>query len=129
MTEVVLILATGVVAGVFSGVLGIGGAAVLIPALVIGFGLGQVEAQATALATLVPTTAAGAIAYARRGAIDRRAVLRLVAAGVPGAMVGAYLALQIPGDALARIFAAFLLVAAYRLWASTREASAPEPVG
>lgn len=54
MTNILLYVALGVVAGVLSGLIGVGGGVIIVPALVLMFGLSQPEAQGTTLALLVP---------------------------------------------------------------------------
>jgi uncharacterized membrane protein YfcA len=54
MTSILLYLLLGFVAGIFSGLIGIGGGTIIVPALVFLFGLSQHQAQGTTLALLVP---------------------------------------------------------------------------
>jgi len=111
-----LMILIGFVAGAAGGALGIGGGIVLVPALTIAFGVPQTVAQGTSLATIVPTSVSGAIAQDRAGNVMRRAATWMAAVGVVAAVAGALLALALPTEVLQRLFGAFLLVSAWRLW-------------
>src|SRR3954468_21596358 len=91
------LLATGLVVGLISGVLGIGGAILLVPALVLVFGFSQGRAQGTSIGALVPPIGIfAAVQYYRNGLLDVR-VSALIAIGfVFGAFLGAYLVPHIP---------------------------------
>ena len=124
-------LLLGASAGILSGMFGIGGGLVIVPALIVVFGLDAKTAVGTSLfALLLPTGLLGVLEYWRRGE------LRLV----PGLLVslglfcGAYFGARVTGalsiPAMKRVYAAFLIsVAIYFLWTSTsHEAKGPEDV-
>ena len=115
----VLFVVTGLAAGVLSGLFGIGGGIVIVPALVLLARLPHLTATGTSLgALLLPVGALGAWQYYRSGHLDVRAAL-LVALGLTlGAWAGARLALHVPQGALQRAFAVFLAVVAVRVWVS-----------
>lgn len=100
----------GLASGTASALLGIGGGAVIVPALVILLGYGQHLAEGTSLAVIVPTTLVGAWSHARRGYTDWALGWRLGGAGLVGALVGAQVALSLPGEVLARAFGGLLVV-------------------
>lgn len=102
----------GLTSGTASALLGIGGGTVIVPALVILLGYGQHLAEGTSLAVIVPTSLVGAWAHARRGYTDWSAGWRLSAGGVIGGLVGAQVALMLPGEVLARAFGVLLVVVA-----------------
>jgi len=117
MSLVDLLMAViGFVAGMVGGALGIGGGIVLVPALTIAFGVPQTIAQGTSLATIVPPSVSGAIAQDRVGNVIRRAAVWMAAVGALSAVAGGLLALALPTEVLQRVFGAFLLVSAWRLW-------------
>ncbi len=64
MIDIVLALVLGLGAGVLAGLFGVGGGILFVPTLIIVFGLGQVEAEATSLLAILPTVAAGDVAPA-----------------------------------------------------------------
>lgn len=106
---------TGVVVGIFSGLFGIGGGTVAIPALVLLFGLSQQTAQGTSLLMMVPTALMGAYTYYRGQSLNVWAAVALMVGGVASARLGATLALRLPQDTLKMLFAAFLVVVAVRM--------------
>jgi uncharacterized protein len=119
-TTIVLAIALGLAAGVLAGMFGVGGGILFVPTLVL-LGLGQLEAQATSLLAILPTVAAGAWNQRRYGnlRLDSAAVLGLASVG--GVLVGAWIAISIPEDALRRLFALLLLIVAARLaWRASR---------
>lgn len=100
----------GLVAGVASSVLGIGGGAVMVPLLVIGFGYGQHVAEGTSLAIIVPTALTGAIAHHRNGYTEWPVGLKLGVASVAGSLLGASIALALSPVTLGRLFGGLQLV-------------------
>ncbi len=110
-------LAVGVVVGIFSGLLGVGGGIVLIPALIYGFKMNQKLAQGTSLAMLLPPTGLLAfLEYYKQGNAD----LKLGLICSIGVFVGGYLggtwAQAIPVAVLRKSFAVFLAVVAVRMF-------------
>ena len=113
---VVLAVLLGLTAGVVAGMFGVGGGLLFVPTL-IALGLGQVEAQATSLAAILPTVAAGTWRQASYGNIRWKPALALGLTSVAGVLGGAQVALSLPEDVLRRLFAVFLLaVAAQVAW-------------
>ncbi|GAC1351265.1 MAG: hypothetical protein NVSMB1_02620 [Polyangiales bacterium] len=110
------LLVTGLIVGVLSGLLGIGGAVVLVPVLILGFGFSQQEAQGTTIGALVPPIGIfAALQYYRNGYLDVR-VAGLIAAGfVFGALAGATLVPFVPQIWLKRVFASVLIYIAIQL--------------
>ncbi len=106
----------GVLAGVLSGFLGIGGGAILSPLLVFTLGLDQHRAQGISLAALVPPVGLPAVlAYRRVGVrIDVKLVVALVLGFLGGGLGGAWLAHRLPSRELTWAFALFLVVSAWR---------------
>jgi len=110
-------LAIGLVGGLLSGLFGIGGGVVIVPALILVARMRPETATGTSLASLLlPVGALGAWHYYRHGLVEIRPAL-LVAAGLTlGALVGANLGTRLPGRELQRAFAVFLVVLAVHLW-------------
>ncbi|MBF6595686.1 MAG: sulfite exporter TauE/SafE family protein [Thermaceae bacterium] len=106
----------GLAAGILSGLFGIGGGIVVVPALIFLVGLTIREATGTSLAALLlPVGILGVLAYARLGAV-RWPIAALLALGlVIGTYFGARLALNLPEIALRRGLAVLLLVVALQL--------------
>ena len=112
----VAFLATGLAVGVISGVLGIGGAVLLVPILVLIFGFSQGRAQGTSIGALIPPIGVfAAIHYYRSGLLDIRASALIALGFVFGALLGAMLVPHIPQTWLKRIFASLLVYVAAQL--------------
>lgn len=119
MTPTLLLIGLG--AGVLSGLFGIGGGIVIVPALVVLARLPQQTATGTSLgALLLPVGLLGAWAYWRAGHLDVRAASLLALGLFVGAWAGARLALAASGPALTRAFAVFLVLVAGKLFWDTR---------
>ena len=113
---VVAFLLLGVIVGGFAGLLGIGGAVVLVPALVLVFGFTQARAQGTSVGALLPPVAIlAAIQYYRAGQIDVRVAMLVGIGFVFGAFGGAALVPHIPQTWLKRLFASLLVYMAVQL--------------
>jgi uncharacterized membrane protein YfcA len=113
--DVVGVLAIGFVAGMAAGLLGIGGGALFVPALVLFLGLSQLDAQATSLLAIVPVAAVGAARQHRYGNLRLRDGLVLGALATGGALGGVALANALPERALEVSFAMLQLFVAFQL--------------
>ncbi len=114
-------LLIGLGAGLLSGMFGIGGGIVIVPALVFVAAMAQKTATGTSLASLLlPVGALGAWQYYKAGALDVRAALLLAPGLLFGALIGAKIALQLPTRDLQRAFAIFLVAVAGRMWISAK---------
>lgn len=112
-----LFLIIGLFAGVLSGLFGIGGGVVIVPALILLGRQSANRATGTSLAALLlPVGALGAWEYYRRGDLDLRAAGGLAVGLFLGAWIGAHWGSQLPARPLQRAFAAFLAVVAIHLW-------------
>jgi uncharacterized membrane protein YfcA len=107
----------GVGAGVLSGLFGIGGGVVIVPALLLVMKFAPQTATGTSLGVfLLPVGILGALSYWRAGHMDVKASLMIAAGLFVGAWFGAQLALSMSPMLLKKLFAAFLGVMAIRLW-------------
>jgi hypothetical protein len=107
-TLYVALVAFGVVVGVASGLLGVGGGTLVVPFLTLAVGLSQHSAEATSLVVILPTAVAGSLALRRRRIGDLGLALRLGVVGAFGGILGALLALALPGSTLRLVFAVFI---------------------
>jgi uncharacterized membrane protein YfcA len=98
--------------GILSALFGIGGGILIIPILVTGFGYGQQLAAGTSLAVMMPIALLGAIRLTKPGFTNWRTGSIFGVASVPGAVLGSYIALSLPGDTLRSAFAVVLVVIA-----------------
>lgn len=107
----------GVAAGVLSGLFGIGGGILIVPALVLLADYPTKLALGTSLgALLLPVGLLGAYTYWQHGNLNPRASVLLALGLFLGAYLGARLAHIIPAATLQRMFAVFIVVMAVRLW-------------
>ena len=114
-----MILLVGLVVGMVSGVVGIGGGVLFIPALVWLLGMSQLKAQGTSLgALLLPVGLFAFLEYYRKGNADLRVGLLLAAGFLVGGYFGAAGAQHIPEVWLRRIFAVTLVAIGGRMWFS-----------
>ena len=99
-----------------SGLVGIGGGVIIVPALVMLFGFSQKVAQGTTLALLVPPIGlAAAYTYYRHGNVNLHAASFIIIGFVVGSLLGAKYVAHLSNAAVVRIFAAFLLVLAIKM--------------
>jgi uncharacterized protein len=111
-----LFLVAGLVTGVFGGLFGIGGGAILVPMLIYIFKMTQHQAQGTSLAVLLPPVGLFAfLQYHRAGFVDLRAAGWLAAGFMAGAAAGALVAERIQPGVLRRGFGVILLLVALRM--------------
>ena len=108
--EIVGYVALGFLVGGMSSFFGIGGGVTLVAVMVSVAGFTQQEAQATALAFMVPTAIVGVIATRRHGLGDLRASALLGFPGAVAAVGGALVALALPAETLRYVFAAFIFL-------------------
>lgn len=120
----------GILAGIASGLLGIGGGVIMVPALVLLFaGFGQKTAQGTALAIMVPLAIVGTLRYMQNPDITINwAVVILVAAGaVAGTLMGVALMSRLPVDFVRKCFAVLMVIIAIKMFISKPPQITVEP--
>ncbi len=111
----------GLIAGLLSGLLGLGGAVVIIPALVILFGFSQQMAQGTTLVMMVlPIGALAAWQYYQQGFVDVKVALIMAVTFFIGGYFGAKYATQIPQEILKKGFAVMLIFIALKMLFSSK---------
>jgi uncharacterized membrane protein YfcA len=120
------LLVLGLVTGVISGLLGIGGGVIVVPALMLLFGIGDLVAKGTSLLMIIPTSVTGTIANARRRNVDLRAAAVIGLFAIPASFGGVALAVLMP-PALGSVLFALLLVyctvqLAWNAWRQRRSA-------
>jgi uncharacterized protein len=123
VTTLLLAVLLGYVAGVTAGLFGVGGGILFVPTL-LALGLTQLEAEATSLAAILPTVAAGTWRQRRYGNVDLRAALVLGVASLVGVAGGILLATTLGDLALRRLFALLMLAVAAQLAWRARSKSA-----
>lgn len=123
--SILLLLAIGLATGFTSGLFGVGGGLLLIPALIYLVGYTQHEATGISLAVLLPPVGLGAvIEYYRHGNVDLKVALIIAAAVLVGGWFGALLANRISGPYLRLAFAFFVVgLGFYLLYGAMRRLS------
>ena len=110
--QFLLLIAVGAAAGILSGLFGVGGGTLMVPAAVILLGFDQHRAQATSLAAIVPIAAVGAFVFGRADSVNLVAAVVLAAGSLIGVQAGARLMHRLSAERLARIFGIFLVIVA-----------------
>jgi uncharacterized membrane protein YfcA len=114
--NIILYLLLGLITGILSGLIGIGGAIVIIPALVLFFGLSQHTAQGTTLALMVPPIGLlAAWMYYKDGFVDLKIAAFICIGFFFGGLIGAQFATEIPDQLLRKIFGVVLLAISLRM--------------
>lgn len=106
--SIIVLIVVGMLVGVLSGMFGIGGGTVIVPALV-WLGLSQRNAAATSMLAIVPTSISGVISYATGGHVDWLAAALLFCGMFIGGQIGSWLLSRLPELVLRWIFVAFLV--------------------
>lgn len=115
--EIVLVLIVGILAGLLSGLIGIGGGILIVPGLVFGMGMSQHRAQGTSLAALLlPIGIFATMEYYKAGNVDIKIALILAVCIAVFAYFGAQLANHLSEVAVRRIFACVLVAVAIKLF-------------
>lgn len=115
------VVVLGFAAGVLSGMFGVGGGILFVPALSLVAGLTHLEAQATSLAAVIPVVAVGAWRQHHYGNVRWEAALSIGVASALGVAGGVVLTASLSDEVLRRLFAALLLVVAARLLWTVRK--------
>jgi uncharacterized protein len=126
MLEIAAAIVIGLLAGALGGLFGVGGGLIFVPALVLLFDFGQVEAEATSLLAIIPVVLAGTWRQHLYGNVRWRPALVIGLTAVAGVELGVLTAKSLPEESLQRLFGLLLLaVAAQLAWRARRISSAP----
>ena len=113
---ILLLILIGLAAGFLSGLVGIGGGVIIVPALVLLAGFSQKLAQGTSLGILLlPVGILGVIQYYNQGYLDVKYVIIISIAFVLGSLLGSKLALSLSDEKMKKIFAIVMLVIAVKM--------------
>ena len=122
------LLLLGLVTGVLSGLLGVGGGVFVVPMLMLLFGVGDIIAKGTSLLMIIPTAITGTLANVRRGHTDLVAAATIGVLAVPASIGGALLAWAVPPALGSILFALLLVYSAIQLaWNAVRGGRAAPP--
>ena len=108
--NIIFIPLLGFLIGLFVSIFGGGGGGLYVPILILIFGIPTQTAVATSLASVLPTTAAGAYSHYGEGNVDIRTGLILGIGGIIGTLIGVYVANMIPPYVLKKLLGAFSLI-------------------
>ena len=116
ISMVLILIGIGIITGAMAGMLGIGGAIIMIPALVYFMGFSQQMAQGTSLAVMLPPIGIlAAYNYYKAGHVDIKFAIILAGTFLIGSYFGSKFALTLPQATLKKIFGILLLLVASKM--------------
>lgn len=116
-TTLIILILIGLIAGIFSGLIGLGGAIIIIPALVFFLGMSQYTAQGTSLGVMLPPIGIlAAYNYWKAGELNFKYAMIIAGAFIIGGYIGSKFALDVSENNLRRIFAISLALIAFRMF-------------
>jgi uncharacterized membrane protein YfcA len=116
MTSIILFILIGIIAGILSGMFGIGGGIIIVPALVYLCGFSQLKAQGTSLAILLPPVGIFAfIEYYKKGQVNLQAGALIVIFLVIGSVFGSKLAQNLPIDVMKKSFGILMFIISIKM--------------
>ena len=116
MTTVIILLCIGLLAGMLSGMVGVGGGIIIVPALVYFMNMSQHQAQGTSLAVLLlPAGIFAVMNYYKAGYVDVRSTIIIAASFLIGGFIGSKIAITIDQNTVKKIFGVLLIVVAIKM--------------
>jgi uncharacterized membrane protein YfcA len=116
MTTIIILLCIGLMSGILSGLVGIGGGIVIVPALVYFMSMSQHEAQGTSLSVLLlPVGLLAVYNYYKAGYVDVQATFIIASTFVIGGFIGSKIAISIDQSLIKKIFGIFLLLVSLKM--------------
>jgi len=116
LTQLILLAIIGLMAGIFSGTFGVGGAIIVIPALIFFLGFTQHQAQGTSLAFMIPpVTLMATIQYWKNGYVNWKFALILSLMFFVGTYFGSMISIHLPEKILRKLFGGLLLIVALKI--------------
>jgi len=117
--SLLILVAIGLITGALGGMMGIGGALILIPSLVYFLGFDQHEAIGTSLAVMLPPIGLfAAYNYYKAGQVNLKYALILAVAFMVGSYFTSKIALKIPENLMKKVFSVFLILIAIKMFFS-----------
>ena len=117
----VAVLGLGLLTGILSGLMGVGGGIIMVPALVYLMGLSQKMAQGISLAVIIPVSISGTLIHSKQGNVRADVWYWLVIGGVAGGLLGAHLAILLSGEVLRAIFGTLMAILGVMMATSRRQ--------
>jgi uncharacterized membrane protein YfcA len=116
LTTILILVIIGLMAGVFGGMFGVGGAIIMIPALVYFLGVDQHTAQGTSVAIMLPPIGLfAAYNYYKAGQVNIWYAVIIAVAFMAGGYFGSMIALKVPENLMKKIFGILLILVALRM--------------
>jgi uncharacterized membrane protein YfcA len=116
MTTILILLGVGLMAGILSGMVGVGGGIIIVPALVYFMTMNQHQAQGTSLAVLLlPVGIFAVYNYYKAGYVDFKATLIIASTFLIGGFIGSKIAIAIDQNTVKKIFGVVLLLVAFKM--------------
>jgi uncharacterized membrane protein YfcA len=113
---IIILILIGLAAGVLSGLVGVGGGILMVPALVLILGFTQKQAQGTSLGImLLPVGILAVIQYYKQGYVNFQMVFIIAAAFVLGGFLGSKIALNISDEKMKKVFGVILLLVSLKM--------------
>lgn len=116
---IILSIMTGMITGILSGLLGIGGGAIMVVIAISILNVSQHGAQGAALAAIIPTAIIGVVKHHRNGLVNYKFGIYLVIGGVIGSFFGAYWANILDEVILRKVFSIFFALIGIQLLVSS----------
>jgi len=114
--EIIILAMIGLAAGVFGGMVGLGGGVIMIPAMIYFLGMNQISAQGTSLAVMLPPVGILAVMnYYKSGQINLKYALIIAVTFTIGGYFGSKIALNLPVDIVKKIFGLALIAMALKM--------------
>jgi uncharacterized membrane protein YfcA len=124
---ILILIIVGIAAGLLSGLVGIGGGLIIVPALIIFLGFSQKLAQGTSLGILLlPIGVLAVMQYYKAGYVDVKTVWLVAVGFLAGSYFGSKIALSLPQETVKKIFAILLLVIAFKMLFIDKKIKEPE---
>ena|ERR1051326_3890321 len=116
MNEIIILLSVGLLAGILSGMIGVGGGIIIVPALVFFMKMDQLQAQGTSLAVLLlPVGILAVMNYYKGGYIDMRAAMLISITFVLGGFIGSRVSIGLEQDTVKKIFGAAMILISLKM--------------
>jgi uncharacterized membrane protein YfcA len=116
MQTILIVILIGIAAGTLSGLVGVGGGVIIVPALVYFIGFSQKTAQGTSLGLiLLPVGILGVLQYYKQGHIDVKVVGMLAIGFLVGGYLGSRIALNLSQETVKKIFAVVMVIVALKM--------------
>ncbi len=126
MTTLIILILVGLCAGFLSGLIGIGGGVIIVPALVFFVGLTQKQAQGTSLGILLlPVGILAVMQYYKQGYLNVNYAIVVAIAFVVGGLLGSKLAISLSDAKVKKIFAVIMMLIAIKMLFFDRSKSTP----